>query len=139
MTTVKFANGKEIPYSVCYVGQEVLGIMQRPTLNFEIVRTAADLDELDALLSDAGNLGTITLVNDGTGADTPAEKSEPVEEVFYNYSYYARTTVYPAHTGEGEGYISFVLGQRLPIEIENMQHKEEIAQLESKLNMSRSK
>ena len=71
MAIVKFANGTEIEYlSVKTEGTEFYNNAQREVLHFELARDAANLEELDVLLSNEENLETIKLVEDGEVVNT---------------------------------------------------------------------
>lgn len=127
MTTIEFKNGIQLPYLVCFEGQGVFEGIERKTLQFEISRDTIGLGDLDDLLSNSDNLEAILLKNDGSSGGPPVEYS------YDNYVCFMQLVVNRSGSNPGDEIVSFTLGQRVQLEIENMKFKAEIAKMQTSL------
>lgn len=127
MTTIEFKNGIQFPYLVCFEAQGIFGGIERKTLQFEISRCTISLGDLDDLLSNPDNLEAITLKNDGSSGGPPVEYS------YDNYVCFMQLAVNRSGNNPGDEIVSFTLGQRVQLEIENMNFKTEIAKMQASL------
>lgn len=118
--TVKFANGKELPYLEAYEAPEYYDNANRRVLRLVFDPAQAALEEVNALASDTDDLMTLTLIND---SQNPSAVS-----VYHNYGLKLGVSLEPVVIGEDAATgaeiraerITLKLGRYTPIELQLM-------------------